>query len=73
MESIVDKLLCGDCKSPLEDEALYTEVNPAGGYDQPQLLVCDDCMRSGRWDHWIAEHWPTWPGEQSNGRGSPDA
>ena len=38
-----------------------TEINPEGGYGRPQFLCCDDCMRSGRWDHWIAEHFPNWP------------
>jgi hypothetical protein len=52
---------CGDCKRGLPDSASLTEVNPSGGYGRPQLLVCDDCMRSGRWDAWKAKHWPDWP------------
>lgn len=54
---------CADCGA--SDESLYyTTINPEGGYDRPRVLVCDACMRSGRWDRWIAEHWPTWPHER---------
>ena len=52
---------CIDCEKPIVADEFYTEVNPPGGYDLPQALVCDDCMRSGRWDYWKSEHWPNWP------------
>lgn len=54
-------MICADCKEQVRDLDYYTEVNPEGGYDRPQVLVCDECMKSGRWDHWIREHWPNWP------------
>jgi hypothetical protein len=54
-------IACGDCGAAVADEAFYTEINPEGGYGRPQLLVCDACMKSGRWDYWIGEHWPNWP------------
>lgn len=50
-------MICGDCKRALSDDQFLTEVNPEGGYGRPQLLVCDDCMNSGRWDWWLEEHW----------------
>jgi hypothetical protein len=50
-------------KQDLEPDDMLTEINPPGGYDRGQVLVCDECMKSGRWDHWIAEHWPNWPEE----------
>lgn len=53
---IETELVCGDCKKPVEDDAFYTEVNPEGGHGRPQLLVCDDCINSGRWDAWKQEH-----------------
>jgi hypothetical protein len=46
--------MCGDCKRHVEDDKFYTEVNPEGGHGRPQLLICDDCMTSGRWDDWKA-------------------
>ncbi len=55
---------CGDpaCTTPeFRPDTMLTQINPPGGYGLPQFLVCDTCMRSGRWDHWIAEHWPNWP------------
>ena len=52
---------CCDCAREVADEEFYTQINPEGGYGRPQALVCDACMRSGRWDHWISEHWPNWP------------
>jgi hypothetical protein len=52
---------CVDCEKGLKDDEFYTEVNPPGGYGRPQVLVCDGCMKSGRWDYWISKHWPNWP------------
>jgi hypothetical protein len=52
---------CCDCDEPKLGSDMATEVNPPGGYGREQLLVCDDCMRSDRWAHWRAEHWPNWP------------
>lgn len=52
---------CGDCSREISGDDMLTEINPPGGYGRMQFLVCDSCMRSGRWDHWIAEHWPNWP------------
>jgi hypothetical protein len=46
---------CGDCEQDKPGFAMMTEINPEGGYGRPQLLVCDDCMRSGRWDEWRME------------------
>lgn len=54
-------IICADCKRETTDEEFLTEINPPGGYGRPQVLVCDACMNSGRWDHWKAEHWPNWP------------
>lgn len=51
----------GGCDRVLPDSEFFTEVNPPGGYGRAQLLVCDDCMTSGEWDHWKSEHWPNWP------------
>jgi hypothetical protein len=53
--------VCGDCRGTKRGDEFATEVNPPGGYGRPQLLVCDDCMRSDRWAHWRAEKWPNWP------------
>jgi len=52
---------CGDCRRVVRDDENLTEINPPGGYGRPQLLVCDDCMRSGRWDDWKRRKWPNWP------------
>lgn len=51
----------GGCDRVLADDHFFTEVNPPGGFGREQLLVCDDCMRSGEWDYWKSEHWPNWP------------
>lgn len=57
-----DGIFCGGgCDRVLPKDRYFTEINPPGGYGREQLLVCDDCMRSGSWDHWIAEHMPNWP------------
>ena len=65
--SAADLPLCGDCKRTSDNgQDFFTQINPKGGYGLPQLLVCDECMRSGRWNHWIAEHFPNWP-EKRNG------
>lgn len=52
---------CHDCKAPMEGAKMYTEINPPGGYGREHILVCDDCMRSGRWDEWKSKHWTNWP------------
>lgn len=52
---------CNDCGKTGEPDGFLTLINPEGGYGRPRFLVCDWCMRSGRWDYWIAEHWPNWP------------
>lgn len=49
---------CSDCGQPA---TVITEVNPEGGHGMRMHVVCDDCMRSGRWDNWKAAHWPDWP------------
>ena len=54
-------MICADCKQEVADEEYLTQINPEGGYNRPQVLICDDCMLSGRWNHWINEHWPNWP------------
>lgn len=56
-------LTCGDCGKEVGGDEFFTLINPEGGYGQPQFLACDACMKSGRWDHWIKEHWPAWPQE----------
>lgn len=56
-----EPLRCCDCHAHIGDEQYATEVNPRGGYGEAQAVVCDSCMTSGRWDHWIKEHWPEWP------------
>lgn len=55
------QVICHDCMKPVAPEEFLTQINPPTGYGRPAFRVCDDCMRSGRWDHWIAEHWPNWP------------
>lgn len=55
-------IICNDCKK-FEPGQFLTEINPEGGYGRPQFLVCDDCMKSSRWDHWKADHWQNWPEE----------
>jgi hypothetical protein len=52
---------CGVCKRNSRHYEFLTEVNPEGGYDRPQFLVCDDCMKTAQLDDWRAEHWPNWP------------
>ena len=52
---------CEDCKRVVDASAYFTEINPPGGYGRAQVLVCDDCMKSGRWDDWKAEKWENWP------------
>ena len=52
---------CHSCGRYKGAGGMLTEINPEGGYGRPQFLCCDDCMMSGRWDHWKAEHWPNWP------------
>lgn len=54
------ELYCNHCGDNDPDQ-YYTMVNPPGGYGRPQIDVCDNCMRSGAWDDWIAANWPTWP------------
>lgn len=54
-------LVCGDCGKEVGGEEHFTVINPEGGYDQPQFLCCDACMRSGRWEYWKSKHWPNWP------------
>ena len=51
---------CSSCSQEIAGEQFLTQVNPPGGYGLPQVLVCDECMRK-YFQHWIAEHWPTWP------------
>jgi hypothetical protein len=58
------KATCGDCGTSDEQE-FYTTINPEGGYGRPELLVCDACMKSGRWDYWKSQHWPNWPEPRS--------
>ena len=53
--------ICCDCSQKIRDWEYATEINPEGGYGRPRLVVCDPCMRSGRWDEWKQEHWPNWP------------
>lgn len=57
----VDHKVCADCGKPVLDELYYTQVNPEGGYGQPQLLICDDCMATERWAWWRRKRWPNWP------------
>lgn len=57
----VELLGCGDCRRKISDEEFLTEINPPGGYGRMQVLICDECMRTGRWDHRKKEHWPNWP------------
>jgi len=52
---------CDDCQRELPDSDYFTEINPEGGYGRPRFLACDDCMKSGRWSDWKAQHWPNWP------------
>jgi hypothetical protein len=52
---------CEDCKVELKDDEYYTVINSEGGYGRHRVLVCDECMRSGRWDYWKSQHWPNWP------------
>lgn len=44
--------VCADCKQTIKAREFYTVVNPPGGYGREQVLVCDPCMASGRWDDW---------------------
>lgn len=59
--SMSTMLFCDDCKREIRDQDFATEINPEGGYGRSRVVICDDCMRSGRWDHWKSEHWPNWP------------
>lgn len=60
-------LRCGDCDRVVDGKwEFLTEVNPPGGYGRWRVLVCDPCMRSGRWDSWIELHWPNWPDKPIN-------
>lgn len=47
---------CDTCKEPISDAIFYTQMNPPGGYDFPQVLVCDDCLAKPEWDEWRKEH-----------------
>lgn len=58
---IYDNTPCDDCHEGIPGDKYLTQINPKGGYGQPRMLVCDDCMRSGRWDDWKARKWPNWP------------
>jgi hypothetical protein len=40
---------CATCAKPVEGDVYFTEVNPAGSYGMPQVLVCDDCLMSDVW------------------------
>jgi hypothetical protein len=52
-----DGIFCGGgCGRVLPDTMYFTEVNPPGGFGREQVLVCDECMGSGRWDYWKARH-----------------
>jgi hypothetical protein len=53
--------MCSDCHDGIPGHEYLTEINPRGGYGREQVLVCDGCMRSGRWDEWKAQKWPNWP------------
>jgi hypothetical protein len=55
----VNPVTCTDCHKDCTTEFL-TEINPPGGFGRRQVLVCDECMKSGRWNGWKAQH-------QSNG------
>jgi hypothetical protein len=48
--------VCGDCTRIFEIGDKVTIINEEGNYGRREFAVCEDCMKSGRWDHWIAEH-----------------
>jgi hypothetical protein len=52
---------CSDCGKKFEDNDYHTQVNPRGGYGREEVIICDECMISGKWDHWLKEHWTDWP------------
>lgn len=52
---------CNDCGKFGAGAEFLTLINPEGGYGRARFLCCDDCMKSGRWDDWKAQHWPNWP------------
>jgi hypothetical protein len=55
------KLICADCKRECSGDEFLTQINPPGGYGIEQVLVCDPCMQSERWDDWKKRKWPNWP------------
>lgn len=54
-------LRCVDCQNEIGGNEFATLINTEGRFGRPRCFCCDPCMRSGRWEEWKADHWPSWP------------
>ena len=54
---------CCLCGQGMRPDQYYTEINPPGGYDRDQYIVCDDCMKTPEMDDWKRRKWTNWPNE----------